>query len=435
MVTIENMGEHLKNNPDEREVLDEQLRYFFPIWLGDKNKQRLIKSLPDKDMEFLFQAILISSISKKDIAHVEADPEYQKILNMFNQVKDGENELLLHLSKIYFDNLTVEALNYEHKIRDFVYKKMPKSKKEQVDTLEANRKTDIAQKVIDDYYKSHENECFNLKKQLDLLKSNADLLNIAVFSSEALKCNPDKIEYISYAVYKPMFLTSTILDEILSNSEKIPCGWYLYGTLSISEYKEFVENNTDTAFWSKQYKYAISNILRQLDVPVLGIKQRKHLIKDIIANINETRVDSALIIMFSVIEGLLWELTKEVNKVEKIYVSEKVVYDCDNNCNFETNRIRDILERTYIKRYLDDDFLQYFCNELYEERNPVLHGGQICKECPNQGICIIRKIFTVDYILSKLIEVYQQNLFKMWDDSFSEEKINEFIEICFDKTI
>lgn len=429
MVTVENVMEHLNNNPEEKELVEELTEYFFPLWLSEKSKQYTIESLPKEDIDFMSQVILLTSISKKDIEAVKNELNFQKVVGMFTEIKNGNNDLISEIRDVYSKNVECTINEYEKEIKEYMYNKLPKKKKNQVKSLKEKGKEEIADKVINSYCKSHKDKCQKINKYMSQFKNITSMLDIDIFSYKALRCNPQLVDTISYAVCYPKFLMPALLDDILNNTEEIPCRWYLYRNLTLSDYKEFTKNCTKPETWNKQYSYAVDRILKNMKAPLIPIKRRVHLVNDIFANINEKRFDSALIIIFSVIEGMLWDLTKEINKIKKIYVTQNDIYDCDKKCNFQSKRIRDILERTYAKEYLDEEFLKEFCNELYEERNPVLHGGQICNECSEQGICILKKIFTLDYIIDRLISIYQENLFQIFDEMFDRKKIDEFLEL------
>ncbi|RDY26804.1 hypothetical protein CHL78_012090 [Romboutsia weinsteinii] len=429
MITRENIVEHLENNPKEKELLDEQINYFLPLWMNEKNKQYTIEKLPQNDIDFMQQALLLTNISEEDIELIRNEADFQNVLDIFTKIKDGNNDLISKVTNIYSKNVSCLVDEHEKEIREYIQSKLPKKKKEQVINLKQRGKDETVKRIIREHYESNPNKYEKIEKYTQQFRILIDILDISVFSCEVLKCNSHLIDTISYAVCYPNFLMPLSLNDVLKDNKEIPCNWYWHRKLTVSDYKEFINNHTNTETWKKQYGHAVNNINENMNVPLISIRKRVHLIKDIFANINEKRFDSALIIIFSVIEGILWELVNEVHKTKKIYISDTEIYDCNKDCNFESKRIRDILERTYAKEYLDNDFLKEFCNELYEERNPVLHGRQICSECPNQGMCILKKIFTLDYIIERLISVFQENLFKVFDETFDKEKTNEFLNI------
>jgi len=40
-------------------------------------------------------------------------------------------------------------------------------------------------------------------------------------------------------------------------------------------------------------------------------------------------------------------------------------------------KIRDLLSKTHLKNYLYDELIEYYVEEFFEERNPILHGNSI----------------------------------------------------------
>ena len=167
-----------------------------------------------------------------------------------------------------------------------------------------------------------------------------------------------------------------------------------------------------------------------MEAPIIPVMNRKMIIRELLDNISDKRLNSAMIVLFSLIEGLLWDFSNEVNQIEKVFVKEGRIYDCINNCEFESTRIRDVLQRSAVRKYLDDNFLHEFCYELYEERNLVLHGNIICfGNCENNFLCIMQKIFVLDYILNGIIEVYEKRLFEKFDEIFSEDRIQEMLKL------
>jgi hypothetical protein len=83
-----------------------------------------------------------------------------------------------------------------------------------------------------------------------------------------------------------------------------------------------------------------------------------------------------------------------------------------------------------VRKYLDEKFLHEFCDELYEERNPVLHGNMICfGECENNALCFVKKVFVLDYIIETIIDIYKRSLFNEWDEVFTPEKIESFLKL------
>lgn len=145
--------------------------------------------------------------------------------------------------------------------------------------------------------------------------------------------------------------------------------------------------------------------------------KRKEIILDAIRCFYEKKYSSSIILLLPQIEGLLWELAEQFNNDGKfIYKSSaerssaygsfsfkidknQALYYLNNgltkhyteveqkdlsilslreNEKDEMIKIEDIgtlLKETAFRFYLyDADFIEYFCNELYTQRNEILHG-------------------------------------------------------------
>lgn len=435
MFTIDDMKRELKENPERKEIIERQLKYYFPKWIEIKHKIEMWNHLPDSDINFLKQCILIGSFTESEIEQSSESEDFQKVKKLFINIIDGQNELLDEVNQIYVKNVKNVKTEYEKKIADFKYSKLPKNKRDQIDRLRESQKNDKVEMIIKTYNK-YGKEVKKIEDGYNTFVKLVDLFDVYQFNSKALQLNKNILSQLILVVNSPEIFMPTYVDELLNQKEELPSNWYLYRKLTIPEYKKLVENKSSKEEWNNLFNRVFNDILNKADIPILPIIKRKDLLKSIIYNFNNKHYNSALIIIFSVIEGLLWELSLEVNKKEKVFINPKEMYDCENKKVFESNRIRDVIERTVVKNYLDEEFIKEFCEELYEERNPVLHGNTVCHyECKKQEICFMKKLFVLDYIMDTLDEIYSQNLFSEFDKLFDQDKINEFLKQLYGRDI
>jgi len=156
-------------------------------------------------------------------------------------------------------------------------------------------------------------------------------------------------------------------------------------------------------------------IYAEIERSLINVK-RKEMIFDAIECFYEKKYSSSIVLLLPQIEGLLWELAEKFNNVGKfIYKASKEnssaygsfsfkidkdqeLYYLNNDLtkhyteveqkdlsffSLRTNEkdemitIEDIgtlLNETPFRFYIYSDFIKYFCNELYAERNEILHG-------------------------------------------------------------
>lgn len=431
MSEIDEMKKELERNPILKDMLEKQVMYYFTKWIEEKNKEQLLKGIPKSDMDFLFQCILIQNISDSEIEQSRQVEDFRVVEKMFKSIMEGQEELLEEVNRIYVKKVNSIKAEYEKKIDEFKYNSLPKDKREQIKHLRANQKHEIVNEILNSYNK-YGTKVKEIEKGYQAFVNMTHLFDVYQFNAKALSLNEDKIPRISFAVYSPQFLMPAWVDELLNNNDELPSNWYLYHKLTITEYKELLNRRNSQQAWNELFNMAGNNVLNKANIPILPIVKRKDLLDSILENFQNKHYDSALIITFSVIEGLLWELALIINKKEKVFIGKGEMYDCEKKESFKSNRIRDVVERTVVKNHLDKEFIKEFCEELYEERNPVLHGNFVCHyECKDQGMCFIKKLFVLDYIIDVLEEEYRKIVFDEWDNSFDEKKIKEFIRKAY----
>lgn len=411
------MNSNDKNN--KKDFLIETRDYFLQEWYKLKQKKNFTDRLPQEDRDFLGQVLILTCLSEGEISKCRDSIEFKKIINLLEEIKKGNNDLIDELKSLYINNSKIAISECEKKIEEYKYNELPDKQKKQVDNLKKSKKEDNIKIILDNFYNKNE-KYKNLLKAFDNLKLEMDFIKFEVFNSKALTANPQIIEKIAYVIYKPLNIFDREFKRII-NGENISCDWYLTDILTVANYKEFINSDKKAEDFAKYYSDAINNINVLKDVPIPAIRERRHILIELLDVLNEKKFFIAMISMFSLIEGLLWELAMEVNKNKKVFTTKDFIYDYKNNKDICTYRIRDVLEKTYVNEYLNTNFLKYFCKELYEERNVVLHGNLVCSEgCENLGMCIIKKVFTLDYILNNLKCIFSENMFKLFDDKIKD---------------
>ncbi len=129
MLTIEDMKRDMAKDPALKKALYRQLEYFFPKWMEEKSKEDLIEKLPKEDKNILCQFILTQHITEEEIAQSRQSEAYGQIVSLLQRAIDGEQDVLHEIERIYQDNLFQAKKDYEKRISDFKYQKLPKAKK------------------------------------------------------------------------------------------------------------------------------------------------------------------------------------------------------------------------------------------------------------------------------------------------------------------
>ena len=99
-----------------------------------------------------------------------------------------------------------------------------------------------------------------------------------------------------------------------------------------------------------------------------------------------------------VIEGMIWDFALHIHQREgTIYNNNKCSsITTINNKIINEPTIGAMLKNTTLNDVFDEHFVNYFCDELYNERNPILHG----RNTQNLNeLNAAKKIATIEYLL------------------------------------
>jgi hypothetical protein len=125
---------------------------------------------------------------------------------------------------------------------------------------------------------------------------------------------------------------------------------------------------------------------------------------------------SSICTALPLIEGCIWAFAEYYNSVKKNLFTEingerHLILTTGNNSKDYT--IGDLLKKSNLTDFFDEHFINYYCDELYNERNPILHG----KEVDNfSKLNSSKKIMTFDYMTDHMNAFIKQQHFKNIDD-------------------
>ena len=428
IISEEKISHLIRDIPDDESAfIQEELEYYFPLWIGEKQKENFVKALHRADLDIIIGMIQINSISQNAIDKVKGDSLYCNALQIIESIIHEEDQSVENAVAFYDQRLDALVAMYETQIEQYSIAKLPKKKKKQVLALKSIGNATIAKQVLEDAINSAGfkwiEQIAELKRYLDRMKSDSNF-DIRLFSPAGIKVNPSSKRKVAYALSYPDFNIRFLINKILSNETELPFDWYLRRNLSISEYERVINGMGENyqRFAKEQYDFACARIFKNASIPEPGIRKRKNLITEMIFLLSNGQTESARIISFVLIEGLLWEIVYTIDKKERFILSDDYKFSNLSGAEIQSNRIRDIVKQTVVSKYIDNDFVKHFCEELYVERNPVLHGSTQCYSCENAGVCLFGKMLVLDYLLEKLIGLHKNNLFAAWDEMPDDRK-------------
>ncbi|QYX51114.1 hypothetical protein K3F44_16020 [Pseudomonas sp. S07E 245] len=137
---------------------------------------------------------------------------------------------------------------------------------------------------------------------------------------------------------------------------------------------------------------------------------RSHVVKDVLACFKQKIYSAAVCTALTIIEGVLWDFSREYNHIAdvKIYHDDECsVLLLASGKTMEKFTIGNLLKQTGLGDLFDKHFISYFCDELYNERNPILHGQDTESFTVKNSA---KKIATIEFILRRIEKFNKENV-------------------------
>ena len=410
------------------------------VFLNEEANKKLLSKLSDIDKVIIHQVMITKFyVSRAEIEKAKQNDYFKYILSLFEESKKNNkiNDKLIFEYKRNKNN----ALRYLYIKRGKLFKRILSTKFSQYQYLKRKGDAEICKKIIDGKFKNLSEET---KKKVELLNSdikkyekNKHPLVLELSSTMLLAnvSNTNMLEYFSYIVCNPKCqLTSLIFTD--NHWDVFPLRW-LSTELFCSDFRKLFsesKNGHDISYYftEKYDNNDFSNLKKLLSSPFISdgfteiIGNRNKIIDEIIESYRRGSYSSVIYTSLPQIEGMIWSFSKFVHNVDGgIYADTDYKVGISENKNIENLSIGSLLKHTKLKGYLQDDFIKYFCDELYDERNDLLHGNELSKLTKkNAGM----KIATLEFLLSQINNFAKETFTLDLRKEFTEEYINSLLD-------
>ena len=362
-------------------------------------KRWLEKELfPNKDhvSRLVSVLMLIGSVSDIEAKYYFKDPEYNEI---YKKTKKSflSNTIDPELVVLYKRNLSpvIKRINY------FMRKHEKKLYGKKYLEIQILKKSDRSNKeeIIQNIKKIH----FNgpLYEKIIRLEFEKKRLRKFPYTIEDTKSpitvSGDPLflqKYYSLMIFKPeLFITFWQYEK---KYEKFPFKWLTHLTTSQYRYlyEEFKKGSLKEDFIL--YEVNADGFFDEFfeNSQILPFfRERKRFIEQIIENHKTGRYASAINLIFPLIESFFWIFAAYIHKHKKQIIFKNLrlnsfwdfnkrslknlVLVSTSGKEMKDPKIRDLISRTHLKNYLYEELVEYYVEELFEERNPILHGNSI----------------------------------------------------------
>ncbi|MCD4845547.1 MAG: hypothetical protein K8R25_13785, partial [Methanosarcinales archaeon] len=323
------------------------------------------------------------------------------------------------LIKLYKRNLSpvIKKINYFIRKYD---KKLYGKKYSEIQRLKKSYRSDkneIIQNIKEDYFS---NPLYNEIRNLEFEKKRLHKFPYSIKDTKApitVSRDPSFLQkYYSLKIFQPELFT--IIFQYEKKYEKFPFKWLTYLTVPQYRclYEEFKKGNIrEEVLLDEVNSDGFFNDFFENSQHLHFFKERKRFIEQIIENHRTGRYASAINLIFPLMESFLWVFAAYVHKhkKQKIFKAlrlksfwcfnkrshKKLILVSTIGKEMEEPKIRDLISRTHLKNYLPEELVEYYAEEFFEERNPILHGNSIDYDT---GVNSAKKIIC----LNNLIEIF-----------------------------
>lgn len=427
----ENAGDALPQIGNIAQYYKKPLSDVMVEYFKREHKNKVLMALPDEDKNVLMGVMnCVSFVSAGDIRAEEENPEFHAICRLLKKGKSQGvfDQVLLDIYK----RKRAETYNYIRIKRGRISKEVlgkqfnnyQRIKKEKPDVASVIFKESIekATRTAKDNFAEIEKIIMMFEHNLFGLRLAPTLFNARVDNIDIIKAAAVLILHPKYSIVGLLHLEKewgTFPLKWFFMQKTIPENRYIY-----SQYKKGVDVSYVFRLQYEDLKFSNLNTLlkdKLLAPPFSHILCCRHdVIKEVMACYRKKLYAATICTALTLIEGMLWDFSKEydfsVGEIYKDYNEDTVILSTGKNVS-EIN-IGMLLKQTAFSNALDINFIDYFCGELYAERNPILHGRDTALFDKNNAA---KKIATIEYILTVVNDFYEKKVMQTLNEAIPKE--------------
>ena len=408
----ESLLEHCEKNPLVKMAINRALKR---QWLKEK------LPMNKYNVERLCSVVrLRSSVADIDAKHYFEDPEYTKI---YKKVKNSflSNTIDSELIVLYNRNISplIKKINYF--IRKYE-KKLYGKKYSEIQTLkksDRSNKEEIILNIKKNYfnaplYKKNIGLEFEKKRLRKFPYSIEDIKSPITVSEDPLFSQ----NYYALMIFKPDLFINLYQHE--KKYENFPFKWLTH--LYIPQYRYLYEEFKKGSLKENFIPYEVNaegffDEFFENSQLLPFFRERKRFVEQIIENHRAGRFASAINLILPLIESFFWVFAAYIHKHKKQRIFKSLRLNSFWNVNkrsfknlvlvstigkeMKDPKIRDLISRTHLKNYFHEELVEYYVEELFEERNPILHGNSIDYDT---GVNSAKKIICLNNLINIFIK-------------------------------
>ncbi|MBN3069007.1 hypothetical protein H5A34_20260 [Pectobacterium brasiliense] len=394
-------------------------------------RSKILKELPVEDQKVVVTVFnCISVVSETDVRLEYNNAEFHRVYSLLKKSK-VQGSFDKELVSIY-ERKREEAYNYIRIKRGRIVKEILGEQFTNYQKIK-NKKTDVASNIF--------NKCAEKATETCKEKFNAIQTTITLFEYQAIgfklesslfKAEVKGFDFLKLAsllILRPKYSMVNLI-KLESEWENFPLKWFCL-TKSVSEnryiYSRYKEGIDVSFVFTSQYEdnrfTNLRNALKEkwLTPPLSHVLCcRSDIIKEVLTCYKKKLYAAAVCTSLTLIEGMLWDFSREYdlagNKIYNDHDKGSVLLLSGKEVDEVT--IGMLIKQTEFSKALDINFIDYFCGELYSERNPILHGRDTANFDKNNAA---KKIATIEYILAVVKNFHEKSVMQKLDENIPVE--------------
>jgi len=209
-----------------------------------------------------------------------------------------------------------------------------------------------------------------------------------LFEAKPVGINRDRFEYLSYRVYDPLWISG--LEDFEIEYINFPLGWagLLFTVTQMKGLYDYHKSGKDVLAQLNTY-FQEDNILDEIENAIASCPitaRHGDLFKETIVGYRKGLYKISSRTMLSLIEGIIWDFAWWWNRKSGSIIDKSIKLEDFRKLKFrllkpdgqEINAreptIGLLLRNTKFGEEFYFEFVEYYCEELFRERNPALHG-------------------------------------------------------------
>jgi len=407
-------------------------------YLSRESKKKRVMDMEQNQVSVLASTVLLLSFTNERIINsVEDDSLFSKIYDLFKKSKE-EGGIVPELKKIYRERkekMIEEIIELKKELKLKILGDHQAENIKNIMAGEYEKKHKICEKIFRNSIKSADD---NIVKKYTLTDKVIRQINYSGFSLSddilSIKVDGnDILKYLSYIVYKPECMALDYL-KLDKSWEEFPIKWYM-GRLPSSIMMELFylhKNGEDLSpffkiWFTNEHVEGLADLLK--DNILIEFDERLPLLKEAIECYKQEFYGASITLLLPLIEGVLWDYSiRYNNKWGNIYKEDSnhnIAISSNGNKEYEDPTIGLLLNKTDFGKAFDLKFISYFCDELYNERNPIMHGNDINFAT---HINAAKKFATFEHIMKTINQQVEKIFFEVIDNYFPKELIEKLLE-------